>query len=647
MAHTDLLRIGAAAVLSSAAGAHSQMTWFVDADAPPGGDGLAWATAFDELQPAMELALPGDEIWVAEGVYVPSVIDPIAGEDQPYFLMPDGVALLGGFRGDETAADQRDPETYESVISGDLLGNDLDMPVTGGIASSQEMEDLFVSLGDNTGTLLFVDRTGPGTRLDGLVFQDAFTDRGDPGFSPADRNGVFVMGSILDISNCVFRENRSAPGAALFVISCEGSQLDFDFASQHPCGEVTFGLPSAVVIEDTDFVDNIDNFGQGASGVIGASAIISDSLFLVENSNFEFSRSAAFSDDVLFAQVAVGQPGLWITGNSEGIVSGTRFIRCSPAIQNRGTPASNGIAALGVGVGRGPNDYATADIIGCEFISNLAAPFGVVRFWGGGGSIANSVFLGNRSYEYSSLTQGGAASVVVGALDTRSPDIATVIIRQNLFVGNTRLSQDPDYDLDRALPIISSFARLTRAYYNTFVDNDTGDSGIPTIQLSRNESFESGTLGADSMTLDPLFVRPPSDGGDGWGDDPFTPDIDEGLNDDLGDLRLLAGSPAIDRGATIDFVSIGLVGDFDGNERNVDDPGIADGVEGSEDLGAYEFQGVTCLPDVNRDGQVTPADFSAWITAFNDTSPLADQNRDGAVTPADFSAWIMNFNMGC
>ncbi|MEL7239768.1 MAG: hypothetical protein AAGK78_12990, partial [Planctomycetota bacterium] len=129
--HTSHAHIGCLGLIAGwisllAAPAVAQITWFVDSDAPPGGDGQSWASAFSDLQPAMELALPGDEIWVAEGVYVPSVIDPIAGEDQPYFLMPDGVAILGGFRGDETSADQRDPDQFESVISGDLLGNDLD-----------------------------------------------------------------------------------------------------------------------------------------------------------------------------------------------------------------------------------------------------------------------------------------------------------------------------------------------------------------------------------------------------------------------------------------------------------------------------------------------------------------------------------------
>ena len=54
-----------------------------------------------------------------------------------------------------------------------------------------------------------------------------------------------------------------------------------------------------------------------------------------------------------------------------------------------------------------------------------------------------------------------------------------------------------------------------------------------------------------------------------------------------------------------------------------------------------------CLPDVNNDGMVTPADFSAWVAAFNTQAPECDQNLDGSCTPADFSAWVANYNAGC
>ncbi|MEO0630173.1 MAG: spondin domain-containing protein [Planctomycetota bacterium] len=54
-----------------------------------------------------------------------------------------------------------------------------------------------------------------------------------------------------------------------------------------------------------------------------------------------------------------------------------------------------------------------------------------------------------------------------------------------------------------------------------------------------------------------------------------------------------------------------------------------------------------CPADLNQDGQLTPADFNAWVQAFNAQSGAADQNGDGAIDPADFNAWVINFNAGC
>ncbi len=54
-----------------------------------------------------------------------------------------------------------------------------------------------------------------------------------------------------------------------------------------------------------------------------------------------------------------------------------------------------------------------------------------------------------------------------------------------------------------------------------------------------------------------------------------------------------------------------------------------------------------CLADTNGDGFVTPADFSAWVAAYNTNAPACDQNGDGICSPADFSAWVGNYNAGC
>ncbi|HED53127.1 MAG TPA: hypothetical protein ENJ00_02865 [Phycisphaerales bacterium] len=64
-------------------------------------------------------------------------------------------------------------------------------------------------------------------------------------------------------------------------------------------------------------------------------------------------------------------------------------------------------------------------------------------------------------------------------------------------------------------------------------------------------------------------------------------------------------------------------------------------------IGSFVCNDAVCLPDVNHDGQVTPADFTAWVAAFNAGDPECDQNLDGQCTASDFTAWVANFNAGC
>ena len=54
-----------------------------------------------------------------------------------------------------------------------------------------------------------------------------------------------------------------------------------------------------------------------------------------------------------------------------------------------------------------------------------------------------------------------------------------------------------------------------------------------------------------------------------------------------------------------------------------------------------------CPADTNNDGAVTPADFKAWLSAFENGLPECDQNDDGLCSPTDFAAWIANYNAGC
>ncbi len=76
----------------------------VDSSAAGGGDGATWADAFRTVGEAMGASVAGDELWVARGVYTEAV------------SVAAGVAVYGGFRGDEETCDARDWRAHETVI---------------------------------------------------------------------------------------------------------------------------------------------------------------------------------------------------------------------------------------------------------------------------------------------------------------------------------------------------------------------------------------------------------------------------------------------------------------------------------------------------------------------------------------------------
>ena len=73
-------------------------------------DGLTWATAFPTLQAAADHTGEGSEIWVATGTYT--------GTNNEVVRLRPKTSLLGGFSGNETAREQRNPRANPTVIDG-------------------------------------------------------------------------------------------------------------------------------------------------------------------------------------------------------------------------------------------------------------------------------------------------------------------------------------------------------------------------------------------------------------------------------------------------------------------------------------------------------------------------------------------------
>ncbi|UCE59312.1 MAG: hypothetical protein JSU63_17945 [Phycisphaerales bacterium] len=121
-----LLYVAAFALLPVIGPAFGQTIIYVDQNAGgPTHDGSTWCTAYLNLQDALDGATAGYEIRAAGGVYKP---DRGTGDRTMSFQLVPDVQVYGGYAGcGAPDPDARDTVEYETILSGDLAGNDLEV----------------------------------------------------------------------------------------------------------------------------------------------------------------------------------------------------------------------------------------------------------------------------------------------------------------------------------------------------------------------------------------------------------------------------------------------------------------------------------------------------------------------------------------
>lgn len=179
---------------------------YVDASAPAGGDGLSWATAFNELQTGIASAASLStvtEVWVARGTYRPAG----PGGPRSATFVP-RKRLYGGFAGSETALAQRNIGANPTVLSGDLNGDDLPG---------------FQNRSDNCYHVVTADAPQSGSRVDGFTISGGQAD----GAAAADQRGGginLIDPFLFNIDNCTLIDNKAKDdGGAIYWLPTSGS----------------------------------------------------------------------------------------------------------------------------------------------------------------------------------------------------------------------------------------------------------------------------------------------------------------------------------------------------------------------------------------------------------------------------------------
>jgi len=192
---------------------------YVDDDAPLGGDGLSWDTAYrflqDGLADANSLAPEPVEIRVAQGVYRPDRSEEHpegTGDRNAAFELIGGVALEGGFAG-LGAVDPSvcDVDLYRTVLSGDLKDNDAPYDdVREAIGYGFSAWEAFGTWMDNSHSIVKVHDVTDLTVLAGVLVAHSspsiLPELPRLSESPAG-GGVVVKRSKASFDQCTFTEN--------------------------------------------------------------------------------------------------------------------------------------------------------------------------------------------------------------------------------------------------------------------------------------------------------------------------------------------------------------------------------------------------------------------------------------------------------
>jgi len=238
--------------------------FYVNANATGSNDGSTWANAYTDLQSAFTNATDGDEIWVASGTYKPAVTNRSTSFD----VVVPNLSIYGGFAGTETQLSQRVLGSNETILTGDLNGDDV------------FVDDHFVnsynhsSKTDNSLSVLNITSLGENLVLDGVTISNAHND------TSTRIGAIFKEKTIssLTVKNCTIKNNIAKIGAPSILAEFELNN--------------TTGTTGALIIENSKFINNMSIFGAGMY------------VYLRENTNVDVSVENSLFDNNIVGDLA-------------------------------------------------------------------------------------------------------------------------------------------------------------------------------------------------------------------------------------------------------------------------------------------------------------------------------------------------------
>lgn len=517
---------------------------YVKTDGNDDESGLSWNGALADINVALEFAssrrideeLDTCQVWAAEGTYKPGT------ELTSTFQLQEHVGLYGGFAGNETLLSQRDWEEHETILSGDLAGDD----AAGDLLTPASP----LHRDDNVYHLV---TAATDARLDGLIIQSGGNGAVPSGDTEnGSGGGVLVAEATIEIHHSILRDNYSRyEGAALHSTESEltvsASQLSSNVARS---GRAAWIEASDAAFETVEAFDN-----EGSGSLCGGALATNASNVTFKQATFERNKgSLCFERDTVamlsgctFEDNTSTQTGAAIVANRATVSILDGIFRGNSTIASSGNALGGAIELLAL---------AQATIVSSRFEDNFSQSTqpdygGAIHVRGGAQlALANSVFNGNLA------GSGSAISV--------SDETSSVSITSCTFADN----DDPSGQGGTLWNLKGTVTVHNSIFWN-----------------GRMPAIVNSDIAADPVTVGYSDVEGGYDGDGNIDSDPLFSDAEGG------DYRLTNESPSKDAGDNSLLPTDAL--DLDG-DGNISEPLPLD-IDGnprvsgaSVDMGAYE-----------------------------------------------------------
>ncbi|MCB9784233.1 MAG: hypothetical protein H6751_14815 [Candidatus Omnitrophica bacterium] len=236
-------------------------------------NGGSWTDAYTSLQTALSAASGTDEIWVAQGRYIPGTTR------EATFQLKSGIAIHGGFEGltgTEGDFSTRDFSRFVTILSGDIFQDDDDPEFDGIIESASDI------VGTNSRHVVNGAGVDSTSILDGFVVTAGQTDAGAGVCPDLCGGGLYNGNGSPTLRNLVITGNRAQNGGGLMIDGGSPLLLNVRFSGNYAefsGGGMENDLGSPILI-NVLFSGNITgDFGGGGLFNFNGSPVLTNVTF--------------------------------------------------------------------------------------------------------------------------------------------------------------------------------------------------------------------------------------------------------------------------------------------------------------------------------------------------------------------------------